>query len=952
MNRSKIVIAMLIASAAAARGAATHAADAATPQKSDAGARSEPVVEEVVVTGSFLPRSFDDVGSPISMLDAADIKSDGAVAKVADFLKYLPESVGGVPSVESGLGGFDGPTTYGAAFVDLRGLGANSTLVLLNGQRQARWPLSEGGLTDINGLTPTIAIKRVEVLKDGASGVYGTDAVGGVVNFITYDDYDGVMVEADARALTDDFARQAFTISGMAGSQVSERVHVMGAFSYFDTEALRKYERDVFENGLRPGSSFGTPGSFTVPQRNPVTGQLTGAGVTVPDPDCQRFQDENITFNVADAGGDTFLEGGLCRLMFKTQALVPEERRWNGRAAMSAALTDDITWKSSFGAMYNRSITTGQPTTPVLNLPIVPGENPANPFQAGVRTYAADGFTVASFTPIYALEDPSNPGRPLRDANGRVVVAADPFTNSAGTVSFNEDVPVRFRPYSTSTIAGNDEYLGETLAIRLATGLTGSLSDDWNWSLGYAWSRVRLDRRLSDTVTSRLLQGLSCSLGPNGDLCFNPFGSAVFASPGDPDYNEPAVFQQIATVIHDTYETGAWNVDAILSGAVDIGLPAGAVGVAFGAQIREDSLGQDFDTLITSGDAAFWGNGDVDFSVADQTQSVFLELAVPVFDNAAGTLDLSVAGRYETQDRSGLDSVNPKVSFLYHRGAFGLRGSYASSFLVPSLFQRFGRRSSFGVVSDPLNPLVGDDQVRTFVGGAQNADPQKAKSYNLGVILEPLDRLRLTLDYWNADYTGLLTVETAQAILNRDPNSPLVVRNANNEIVSINQQFFNAGSLTADGVDLSIAYSLGNFTVSSGTSWFRSYEYQRIAGVAAIDGVGMDNADGNNQPIPKWRANVRLGWASSDNRHEVNMIGRYQSEIDLSLTTEVAEAETPIDVQYTYAVSEDRSLLLTLGVINVFDDRANVIPSTGNRFFISGQNPLTREAYVTIRRSF
>ena len=928
-------------------------------------------LEEVIVTGTYIKRSgFSDIGSPIDVIDTDSIRADAAVSKVNDFLRYLPQSVVSNPSGQTAPGGVDNAITYGGAFVDLRGLGSSSTLVLLDGQRQARFPLSESGAVDINSLIPVIAIKRVEVLKDGASGVYGTDAIAGVVNFIPYDDYDGFELRGDYRTETEDWTNEGTTISGIAGSPVGDQFHVMGAFEYFtNTGYLTALNDEVFtiENRRFLASSFGMPGSYYIPQRDAAGAlltPLTDNEVRVPDPDCAQFEAGISQFSgtlPAAFGSDSFVDApaGLCRIMFTQQYYTPPEDRWSGRAAATGTLWDAVNFKTSFGATYGKTVLAGQHTTPVLAEPTLPGDNPGNPFRA----------VDANGTPLFA-QDANGDGVPDRDINGDGLAdTPDPDNPFAGTVivsgtdpasgiPFNEDVRIRIRPFSTSTSANSTDVEQETFTIRYAMGLDGALSNSWDWRVGYAWSLQRIDRRLPDSILPNLIAGLNCTLTDN-NLCYNPLGSSVLVPEGDPRFNTQEVFDLIQTNVHDTYETSTWSVDAIVSGELDLGIPAGPVGVAIGVQMREERLMQDFDSALSAGQVAFWGRFDPDFDASDDTFSTFGELAVPVFDNDYGRLDLSAVVRHESQDKSGLSSTEPKFSVLYHLDVLDARASYAESFLVPSLFQRFGSRSSFAQLFDPLNNPTVQGQFATRIGGADDAGPQSSESFNVGFTVSPTENFSFSLDYWNFDYTDLLVTQSPEAIVNADPTGPNVIRDPiTTQILRIDQVFFNAGSLEANGFDFSANYDIpgtgvGDFSISLGGTSFSTYDFQQDAGSPVIDGVGSDNANANQIIVPELRANLRLNWLSPSQNHEINGFVRYISEVDSAFTTDKAESQTPVDVQYTYNGLANGRLRLTGGFINVFDERPNTLfNAVGDFQYLSIQNPLPRQVYFNVAYRF
>jgi iron complex outermembrane receptor protein len=900
-------------------------------------------IQELVVTGTYIRRSsFEDVGSPVDVLDAESIARDGPGGKATDFLRYMPQNVGSFGTRDDANA--QDVSFFGGGTVNLRGLGASSTLVLMNGHRHVRFPLSPDGAINVNSLLPTIAVARVEVLKDGASGIYGTDAIAGVVNFISRDDFEGLEFRTDARGDTAGWNFSQYTAGVIAGGRALERVHLVGSLEYAQASDLTRGDLRLPRQDIAgtTTSGFGFPGNFTVPLRD-ANGNPSGSSVTVADPNCARAINDGITTNPANAGTDSWLFGGRCRLSFKNEAFVFPEHSWIGRAAATVDLGDTLKFKASFGAAENTTDAKRHASTPILATPIVPGENPGNTFRA-VNSLGQ---------PLFALPDPANPSEPLRNANGTVVLTATPTDPSSG-IAFNEDVRATFRPYST-TNSGYVSARNELLTTRADAGFTGTLRRDWFWELSTTYAEQEATLRLQDVILNKLLDGFACRLGPARNQCYNPFGNSLYASPGTVQYNDPLLEDEITVVLRDVYTSTIWSIDGVLSGEFG-SLPAGPIGVAVGAQRRHEELDQDFDGLKTSSLVAFWGNGDRDFDVGDTTQALFLETRVPILGGDLGDLELSAAGRYERQEASGLHSFDPKFSLLYKKNGVRLRGSYATSFLAPSLFQRFGSLSSFASVDDSRGSGIAADQVNTRIVGSSQLKPQESRSYNLGLAVGPSRGLRASVDYWRTDYEDLLTTLTAQAIINADPLGPLIERDpATGRITLLRRPYFNASSIETSGVDLQLDYSfqtnrLGAVTLFSAVTWLAKYDIRVNASSATFDGVGTDNSPNFGNVMPEWRANAGVSWTAG--RHTASLIGRYFSEVKRPNTVYFAESDTVFDAQYTCELASSR-LKLSAGVINLFDNRPNTLSGTaagglGNGWYLATvQDPVPRRVYLT-----
>lgn len=907
-------------------------------QDQDQGAARDARLEEITVTGTRIRnKSYNDVGSPVDVIDSESILADAPTGKVSSFLQFVPQNVG---DFDSSFADAITPGKWGGASADLRGLGPGSTLILLNGRRQTRFAGAVDGLVDINTLVPSIAVDRVEVLNDGASSIYGTDAVGGVVNFITRDDFSGVEIRGDARG-TAGFTKDTFSHNNQsigilfgAGNE-DDSVHVTGAFEYFRQDGLTATDLDIPESiFLNPAfaSSFGQPGSIHIPTRD-AAGELVLTGASAPrspDPDCQRVEDEGITAD-PDYPAPSFVDGTFCRLKISQVApLLANEERWVGRAGVTWDVSDNITFKGAFGAAQTFAGLTGMPALPGLTpFPTVFGEHPANVF----------GAVDANGAPLFA-QDANGDGIPDRDPVTNVVLLAPvPQTQSAGTIPFNEDVQLRQRAASTTTLGVfRDDNQNRT--IRAEAGLTGTY-DRFTWDFGWVYAAQELQNVRQDADRTRLQAALNGFGGDTGDKFYNPFGSSLFVQPGDPLFNDPDVIDRILISVSDVYDSTLWSLDGSISGDL-FELPGGMVAGAIGFQYREESIGQNFDNARNTGQTTFNPAESVDFEGDVETWSVFFEGAIPVFRNGDSGLDLSIAGRYERDD-DGLDSFNPKVSLIYGNDLVNLKGSWSTSFLRPSLPQSDGITQLPIVVDDTLGSGI-TAQVSTRIIGSAGLEPQESTSISFGIDIVPADNWKIGLNYWRFEFEDLLRAPTAQSIVNSDPFGPLISRNAAGEITLILRPFFNASSVETDGIDIYADYdwdtTRGQFSLKADATYVTTYDIQEVVGGPVVDGVGFQNRNNIGRPQPELRAVVSLDWAS--NNHAARLAARYASEItSVRSATNIDVTEDPVtfDASYTRSFDKIAGLRTTIGVINLFGEEPNILSSNGADFFIRNTQP-------------
>ena len=907
-------------------------------------------MEQITVTGSFIRRQTDAaIGSPVDVFDRTAIEADGPGGKISDFLRFIPANVGAFNAITSS----QPENNFGGSSINLRGLGAGATLTLVNGRRMTRFPLAEDGRVDANTLAPTIMIERVEILKDGASSIYGTDAVAGVVNFITRDDYEGIELDFDVRGTTGgsgsaefwDYAE--YTVGFLAGTDVGEDTHIVAGVEYVNISPLQYADRDAVERAgtgtatQQFKSSFGNPGNYIVPIRD-VDGTITGSQIQA-DPDCQNIIDAGLGGShafFADRNGGR----GECRYgLTNSLEMARKEERWLGTTRITHDFSEHLRFKGGFTFSKVATTNRGNATTPVNVQPTVPGENPGNPFRA----------VNANGDPLFAVPDPDDPTRPLRDDDGAVVLTADP-TNPATGIAFNEDVIARFRPVSDAGGAPGERVArqrNESRTFRVVAGLDGAIDDNWTYDVGFTLSNTSLTFRQGDSDRGELIEAFNGRGGDGRDAFFNPFGNALFADPGDPNFNEPDVVDRITAFVTDVHETNLWSLDGVVSGDL-FDLPAGPLAVAFGGQYRKERLSMDFDALKTTGRASFYGLGDQDFRVQEDVWAVFGEVLIPVIDDDdLGSLEVSGAVRFE-QTTSDLDSVNPKVSLSYVRDLVQLRGSWSTSFLAPSLFQRFGNRTARQRVTDAISGIV-NEFTNAPVVGSPDLEPQESTSYNVGVTITPTDTLELSVDYWNFDFDDLLAVPTAQSIIDANPFDPRIERDANNLIVSVDRPFFNAASVEVDGIDVAVNYAIptdryGEFVLSANLTWNFSYDLRASATGDVIDGIGRANDDNFGFVFPEWKTNVRLGWSRND--HYAQLTGRYISDVT-NRFDDTAGGEIVIDALYSYTL-ERYDTKFTVGVINLFDGANDIIASEGNFFIDEVQDPIGRRVFASINKKF
>jgi len=330
-------------------------------------ANAQEVEDEIISIGTLIKRTSQaDRAAPVTDIDAVDIDISGA-KNIADLTQTLTINTG----AENNPDAFTQGGTTGTTNINLRGLGVQSTLVLLNGRRQVLSAATTNGgfqFVDTSTLVPLIAVKNVEILKDGASATYGSDAVAGVVNFATYDDFDGAKISADYQTV-DGFDSDEILLQGMVGKNF-ERGNIMAAVSYLDRSPLTTAQKRL----SRPQddtSALGNPGAYI-----PVSGGL--AGIPLIDRECANVGGIPQILGPNVAG----LDIGLCGFDFGSFFnLIADEEKLTGLVSANYDISDNVSWKAELTYADNETIRGNSPTFPFLQtglvLPSHPNYDPA-----------------------------------------------------------------------------------------------------------------------------------------------------------------------------------------------------------------------------------------------------------------------------------------------------------------------------------------------------------------------------------------------------------------------------------------------------------------------------------------------------------------------------------------------------------------------------------------------
>jgi len=621
----KTAVAALVSSALFCSPFLAYAQDA--NEEVEAESKSKKDVELILVTGSFVRRSENfESPSPLAVVDSVAIDSIGA-KNIADITQTLTINTG----AENNPDAFTQNATAGTSNINLRGLGVASTLVLLNNKRQVvtAQPTNEGlNFVDTSSLVPMIAIDRMEVVKDGASALYGSDAVAGVVNFITKRNYDGAMVSVDYQDGAHGDNKE-YIFQGLWGA-TGDKGSVLAAISYTNRSPLFLSDRRL----SRPEddtSALGNPASYFV--------TIPGAGsLPIIDPyGCEEFG--GAPSLLAPSGTIPGLEVGFCGFDFgKFYSYVADESRINSYVRADYEFANDITWTAELSMARNRAERGGAPSFPILTSPIVPDYHPQNPF----------GQSVAFF------------GR--AEGNG---FDGDPANTESDTFRF-----------STNLQGVTDSGFWEVSYTRAVNDFLFKVPDVLNTEFQLAL--YGLGGSACDPIAGTPGEG-NCEF-------FNPFATAYSSAPNS-DY---VVDSFTGTEIIDS-KADLEVFEAFTSFDI-FEMSSGFAALAVGVQYREEQLSQDYDDLANQDSFTFViGNPDIDGSqdvwaafgelALPLSEDLDMQLAVRYEDyggSIGSTVDPKLAVSYRATDEFSLrgsisTSFRAPTVFLAQGGATSLQ---------------------------------------------------------------------------------------------------------------------------------------------------------------------------------------------------------------------------------------------------------------------------------------
>ena len=886
--------------------------DAAAPAKLD----------RVEVTGSSIRRIEGEASTEIQILTRQDIDRLG-VQTTEELLRTISAmSSGGQTQLSTGAG----TSTYGFSGVSLRGLGEERTLVLMNGRRLAAAAGAGGAAVNVNGI-PLAAIERVEVLKEGASAIYGSDAIAGVVNFIMVKNFEGFQIGGTYGTPTQSGGGQNYNVNGIfgIGDITKDKYSLTVSAQWQKTSQLFGKDRDFANTANRPPyfSSGATgqgniQGNWEVDANGVPTvrspgykggGPGTGFGnpLTLGGDNCA--QNNMFLFPGLTAKGVAFCQYDTAPAV----GLIPQNETSSYTANFQYKLNDHA--EAYVGWYYNRAtVTQAYQTSPLRTS-----------FMETDDAFGAEG-------------DPGSTARVLLVRPGSAAytkyvlpwIAANPTlgldpTKAVGVTARVQDFGPRTQQdtQTQQSLAGGirGDILGQdynVVVYQNSSNLKGSVIDGYFSQLGFAKATHNAD--------------------------WNPW--ELQQSPDFLAAIAPAKY--VGPTLNAT--SRSTNFEATLSGAVTK-LPAGEMMYAAGYQYQGQSYSTSPSAALFTGDIAGLGGATKGIDTSRNINSVFGELQIPVIKD----LDVNLAARYDNYSDVGSKSTyqgnfrwQPIQQLLF-------RGNYGTGFRAPTLSdlwtpQTLGTSTQFNDPAHPGDPAYQDLQVNQYSGGNPNLKPETSKAWSLGGVWQPLNSLSVSLDYFNTEITNVIATPATQEIVSQawlgNPSyTGLVKRDppGTGDIVEVTALLANTGTIQATGWDIGLNYrenlGPGRLDIGLQGTYYTKYD-QSQPSVAPSHKIGT-LVDSNGNPvigaenggvILRYKQYASATWTQGAWASTLGWSYRtgYHAGWDLNGNPTSINAESLFDLQVQWTGL--KNLSLTAGLNNIFDTKPDIFVPVSNQF--------------------
>jgi len=844
---------------------------------------------KVDVTGSNIKRVEGEGALPVQVMTKEDIDKTGATTAY-DLLNFISANNSGG---NISLGNVIGASTFSAQTASLRGLGGQGTLILVNGKRVQSFAAEVQGVYGVNlDVIPFSAIDRVEVLKDGASAIYGSDAIGGVINFITRQDYKGYEAFAQYGAPTRSGGGEAWNANASAGwgDLSKDRYNIFFNASYQEQKPLLQKDRNFSKTAYLPDIAYNTLSGNTFPA------YISTGGIGSPDyPQCNTIPGD---INAA----------GRCRFdpaAYDNVESIPDQKVTNVYGSARFQINAD--WQAYLTGFYS------QAKTHYIIQPVPISDQ----FFYGPNGDIPAAILLPASSPFYPHD--------LAAAHG---VDGQPLN-------------VRYR----CVLCGNRDTTDTNEGWQGVAGIKGNwktwdLDFDYYYSEGTTKDHLNGGFPLYSRVLPLLSSGLVNVFGPNTQAVQDQFSAGNF--------NEDTL----------NATSKVYGIEGKASADI-YQLPAGPLGFAIGFNLQKQTLAQDYNPALQTGDVSGFGGNFLGVNQSRTVHSVFAEFAIPIVKN----LEASAAVRYDDYSDFG-GTTNPKFSLRWNPvQSLLLRGSWGTGFIAPTLTQLYTPNTA-GVsqtgLTDPIRcPVTGDandcdTQFGVTFGGNPALQPEKSTQWTVGGVWEPVSGFSFGADYFNIILKNLFSngvtpstildptqYATYSGLVTRGPPDP-ANPNLPGRIITIDQRFVNIGEVKIQGIDVDLraklpAASWGQLSAQLTGSYYIQYDVQQTDGSFA-GFVSNQLFAATSGLTPRWKHYLAFNYN----------YGPWQATLGQTFQSSYIDVQTDPDdnirrvgslsiwdLQGSY--TGFKNWKLTLGVKNLFDQNPPL--TNQNTTFQAGYDP-------------
>jgi len=772
-----------------------------TAATAQAQAQQAQKVEKIEVTGSNIRRVDTETVAPVEIITREQIQRSGQ-ATVAEYLRTIPANLGSFSE------SFTNSFASGASGVSLRGLGQKATLVLLNGRRVTGYGFAQNiqdTFVDINAI-PTAAVERIEILKDGASAVYGSDAIAGVINIILRKDYRGV--EVTGQYGWGDGNDYRVDITGGMGDLARDKYNIFGTVDFYHRDLVQLSDTDFGKSrdyrnvaGGRNTQSLTAGGTW---RQLTSTGALTNNFRAITD--CTKYGGFVVT-------GPQAVELGL---LAPTSAQALATNTFCGYDINNQITAIPKTDRVGFLGRATREFSPN--LTGYLELAL-----------SRVKNYQT--FTDPFFNTT-ALQQTAAGLKPFSyTANFAPGASGNPFSTNARITGNMQDFGVRDQQTTSDTYR---ILAGATYAVR-----------SWDFDSAVGWSRNKVDQ---DNFNRLSLSGTSAILGiPTTPQPPVPLVTSTALNLDRPSLTSEDTRNRMRIDVKRDATSELSFADT--KGSTEIGqLPGGPIGLALGAEIRHEKLSDRPDAAAQAGDVL--GQGITATEGSRNSYAGFAELSLPI----TRQLEANVAGRYDHYSDYGSSSV-PKIGLKFKPAdSLLLRANWGKGFRAPTLPEISPSVATFFVqVNDPVTNTA--PQISGVFAGNPSLQPEKSESSTLGFIFEPNNQLSIGANYFEIDWKNLVTTDSFQSLVNAGDPSRVIRDPVTNNIVTVFNNYYNAGDTRVRGFDFEARYrqaiALGRLTGRANFTYIGDW---------IQDGTQYAGTNGGPNTIPRLRGYIAMDW--------------------------------------------------------------------------------------------